>query len=153
MILRVLKPYRATGIYIISHNKKRQIDGLPSTQIHYKVFCGTRNVFDELPEVVRIKVGSNVNMRSDSVAWYNWDQIEMAGKVGKIKSIGKPQSPFGENSTLAVDVNGINKEYSPHRFIDASGNSMQIGWRYLLSREDNVLVATPTNRIDPEHFQ
>lgn len=146
-------PYKTSHIRIQGRDKTRKIDGKVVSQIDYTKFCGSERAFDEKPETITIKVGDHVTMRSDFAADHYHGVIEMEGMSGIVDSVDKPTRSVGWAKTLLVNFNGVNKQYSIHRFIDSSGFMMQLGWFYLVNRSDGILTATPIRRVDPNCVQ
>lgn len=134
---------KASYIRIEGRNKTRKVGGKLISQINYKKFCGSQKAFDEVPEKVVIKVGSQVKMRSDFAASHYYGTIEMASQTGVVECTAKPTRPLDWASTIPVNFNGVRKQYSIHRFIDPAGHMMQCGWRYRIERTDATFTATP----------
>ncbi|WP_322406479.1 hypothetical protein U0358_12500 [Idiomarina sp. PL1-037] len=146
-------PYKTSHIRIQGRDKTRKIGGKVVSQIDYKKFCGSQKAFDEVPETVVIKVGSQVKMRSDFAASHYYGTIEMAGQTGVVESTAKPTRPLDWASTIPVNFNGVRKQYRIHRFINTAGHMMQYGWRYRIERTDDIFTATPIRRIDPDRVE
>lgn len=151
--LKNFGPYKTCHLRIQGRDKDRKVGGKVVYQIDYKKFCGSERAFDEEPETISLKLGSQVLMRSDFAGDHYYGTIEMAGKFGIVESIEKPTRSLGWASTLMVNFDGVRKQYRIFRFIDASGHMMQLGWSYRVERKNGMLTAKPIRRIDPDRVE
>ncbi|KPD23574.1 hypothetical protein [Idiomarina zobellii] len=151
--LNVVGNCKASVISIYGEDKSRKVGGKWASKINYTKFCGTKRAFDLEPEAVVIKVGNEVKMRADFGSTHYYGAIEMSNKVGIVESIEKPERALDWTTTLTVSFTGIRKQYRVHRFIDSSGNMMQLGWHYRIQRDQNTFFAIPTRRIDPDRVE
>lgn len=153
IFLRGKPTARKRVIEIVGQNSRRKLNGTLISKIRYKIYCGTQKAFDEKPEVIKLKLGEKVKVRSDSGGSSYYGLVSAAGHEVRILDVAKPERGWSYMSTIKVDYNGVNKNYRIHRFIDSSGNMMQWGWQYNIERLQDYLIATPVRTVSPDKVE
>lgn len=140
-----------SGNYIeINGNKNcdRVIQKIRIPTISLKIFCGTSQEFDKLPETIEIKEGDLIKIREDHGAWHSEGKVEKSGDTGIVTSINKGRKFFSDMTTIDVDFRGTKKSYSLHRIINKEGFSMCYGWQYMATNKFGVLKISPVQPIE-----
>lgn len=129
-------------------NCERIIQKIRISSISIKVFCGTSQQFDQLPETIEIRERDKIKIREDDGAWHYDGKVEKSGDIGVVKSLNKGRKFFSDMTTIDIDFNGIKKSYSLHRIINEGGLAMCYGWQYMVTSKFGVLKIKPVSPIE-----
>ncbi len=145
MSFEYIGKYKPKYIEIVGDSySSRIINRKPLKDLQCTIACCTNHEFDTLPEIIKIAVNDDIEMRKDWAADHYWGSIEFQGQKGTVVSISRGgRGLFSSTCTIKARFNDVLKNYSLHRVIDNKGSMFCIGWTYEIKIDSNTLVARP----------